>query len=365
LAWLDRDHVLTKNVEVLAGALQTLLKCSIGSPEDARNVWEATPAVLGACNDQTTYERPGAAEAYAWLHLLERYARTWSALRRLVEAGCLPMAKHGVRTLDVGSGAGPSAFAVLDFYNAMTEFSILTENLKWRQPPKLTCVETDDRTNHFRHMLAELVFEQSGRQFTNVLDLCNHLNDFQAILPSENRQRYQQQLLSETDEYFDEIRQEPTSDLIYSADDANEIANSLHRYRLIVFSNFLTTKETLVKFEANLVDILVDARPGSVVMILGGKGEPYPDIYANADRLARAAGFFVKIEGESVSSNDADDTNVANQIYEKGGEFCRHLLHLAPDAAEATRESRRVKSHFISARRKKAKTSQLWAYRKY
>ena len=65
------------------------------------------------------------------------------------------MGKYGVRALDVGTGPGPAAFAILDFYTAMSEFSEITYRPRWRQPPYVTCVELDRNANHFRHLLAE------------------------------------------------------------------------------------------------------------------------------------------------------------------------------------------------------------------
>ena len=115
LAWINEHQMLRKNFDVLANALWALLRRNIRTAEDAINVWRAVPAVLRRCNEQATYEKPGASVAYAWLHLLDRYVRTWLALERLVKANCLPMAKDGVRALDVGTGPGPSAFAIHDF----------------------------------------------------------------------------------------------------------------------------------------------------------------------------------------------------------------------------------------------------------
>ena len=105
------------------------------------------PAVLSRCNEQSTYEMPKAPETYAWLHLLDRYVRTWLALELLVKKSCIAMGEDGVRALDIGTGPGPAGFAVHDFYTAMVEFSELYNNLKWRQPPHITCVELDPGTN--------------------------------------------------------------------------------------------------------------------------------------------------------------------------------------------------------------------------
>ena len=361
LAWGTANGVLEMKFEALANALWTLLQNEIRTSEDAHAVWEAVPAVLARCNEQSTYEMPGAAIAYAWLHLLDRYARTWSALERLVTAGCLPLAKHGVRILDVGTGPGPSAFAAYDFYAAMTEFATQTGNIQWRQPPSITCVEFDGSTNRLRHHLAEIVFEQSERQSSGVLAMCFALSDFRAIVPRIERKHLQEMLRWAEDEYFDEITNEWGSSLRYSADEANDIAQSLHRYRLIIFSNFLTTVGTVGTFEPNLVDILSDAQPGSVIMVLGGKGGPYPDVYEYVNRLAESAGFRLEVAGELVSSAN---TVVSDRIYAEGIKVYEYLQRLAPDVAEEVLEVQMVRSHFTE-KRQAAPSSQLWAYRKH
>ncbi len=361
LAWVAANGVLETKFEALAAALSTLLQDEIRTPEDARSVWTATDAVLTRCNEQATYRIPGAAAAYAWLHLLDRYARTWSALERLLLAGCLPLARYGVRALDVGTGPGPSAFAVHDFYAAMTEFAFQTGNMEWRQPFAVTCVELDSSANHLRHRLAEIVSEQSDPKSEGVLAMCYALSDFRAIVPRAERKRLQQSLRWAEDEYFDEVRNEWTSDLRYSADEANDMAQLLHRYRMVVFSNFLTTVDVMATFEPNLVDIFSDAHPGSVAMVLGGKGEPYPGVYEYVDRLARPAGFRLEVAGEEVSSAD---TVVADRVYAEGVKAYTRLHNLAPDAAEETPEARRVRSHFTQSR-EPAPSSHLRAYRKH
>lgn len=361
LAWATANRIFETKFEMLAAALWTLLRNAIRTPEDVCAVWRATPSVLSRCNEQSTYTMPGAAAAYAWLHLLDRYARTWSALERLVVANCLPLARQGIRVLDVGTGPGPSAFAVHDFYTAMTEFAVQTDEMKWRQLPTITCVEYDSNTNYFRHNLAEILFEQSNRQFEGVLAICHALLDFRTIMPTVERKHLQEMLRWAEDEYFDEVANRWTSDLRYSADEANDIAQSLHRYRLIVFSNFLTTIGSVVNFESNLVEIFADAQPGSVVMVLGGKKEPYPEIYEYVNRLVKPAGFQLVIAGEEISSAN---TIVADRIYEEGVKFFEYLQELAPDGAAETQEARKVQSHFAKSRQV-APSSQLWAYRKY
>ena len=151
LRWIAANRILSSKFDALASALRTLFQRDVQKPEEARHIWNAAPAVLSRCNEQSTYEKQGASYAYAWLHLLDRYARTWNALEKLVEHGCLPLAKHGVRTLDVGTGPGPSAFAVCDFYAAIREFGAQNAIEQFHQSSAITCVELDRGMNWFRH----------------------------------------------------------------------------------------------------------------------------------------------------------------------------------------------------------------------
>ena len=169
LTYIREQGTLRIKFNVLSEGLYKHLCREVCTEEDARHVWEAVPAVLGCCNEQATYEKLGADWAYAWLHLLDRYVRTWIALEYLVEKSCIPMGKYGVSAIDVGTGPGPSAFAVHDFYTAMVDFSEQRNNSKWRQPSYVTCVELDGRTNRLRHILAEIVFELSQRKSEGVL----------------------------------------------------------------------------------------------------------------------------------------------------------------------------------------------------
>ena len=362
LAWVDERQMLQRKFDTLAAALRMLLHRKVHTTEEALNVWRAVPAVMGRCNEQQSYGETGAPTAYAWLHLLDRYVRTWLALERLVKENCLPMGKYGIGVLDVGTGPGPSAFAIHDFYNATVEYSEIRGNPRWRQPAELTCVELDAGTNSLRHHLTETLFAELRQESGSGIAICSALPDFGKILPTQERRQTFQALRNEEGEYYDETRNEWTSQPCWLPDEANAVAQSLHRYRLFAFGNFLTTPDRVNYFERNLLDILVDARPGSAVLVLGGKGRPYPEVYRSLDRLTRPAGFQLKIEGELVSYSDKAE--VGDQVYEEGQRFYRFLMQRIPRGGidEDARQTM-VRAHFEGARRA-APSSQIRAYRK-
>ena len=359
LSWVKGQRILSTKFDALATALSSLLKDSVRTAEQAPAVWLAVPKVLSHCNEKATYKMDGAACAYAWLHLLDRYVRTWFALEILVEKNCLPMGKNGVRALDVGTGPGPSAFAIHDFYASMIQFSQTRNDSRWRQPLHVTCVESDDNTKHLRHLLAEILFEQGERESEGVLAMCHNLRDFGKLEPTRERKETFQGLRNAEETYFDEVRGQSTSDLLYLAEEANYIAQSQHRYRLIAFSNFLTTVKTVKCFEPNLVDVLHDAAPGTILLVLGGKGGPYPEVYRYTDRLAKPAGFELEIHGATVSCAGSE---FAWRVHEEGRQFYEFLQGLSKNEDDATKGVReefqgQVPVHFSS--------SEVRAYRKH
>ena len=358
LDWVKTEQILSNKLDVLATALSSLLRENIHTSEQALDVWKAVPAVLCRCNDQAAYELPGAAEAYAWLHLLDRYTRTWIALERLVENHCLPLGKYGVNALDVGTGPGPAAFAIHDFYSAMTSYSEARGTPKWQQPSHVTCVEFDRSTNHFRHILAEIMFEQAQRQSEGVLAMCHALSDFGKLQPTQERKQYLQTLRNSEDEYFDEVAGHWTSESHYLSQDANALAQSLHRYRLITFSNFLTTVNAVKCFESNLLDVLQDAAPGSVLLVLGGKRGPYPEVYEYMNRLAEPSGFKLKVSNESVSCKGS---GVENRVYEEGSLIYQHLQGLSENNDVGTRK---IRAYFERESRPSFPSSEIRVYRK-
>ena len=360
LKWIEEENILLSKFDALATALYSLLHDRILTTEAGQDVWRAVPYVLARCNEQDTYEKPGAADAYAWLHLLERYVRTWLALEKLVEACCIPLARHGIRALDVGTGPGPSGFAIHDFYSAMTEFSEQTGKLKWRQPAAVTCVESSYSTNWLRHHLAEIIYARSQQKSKGVIKMCHALQDFGKILPTQERKASRKHLLWE-DVYFDEVL--GVEESRHSPDEANQIAQSLHRYRLITFSNFLTSKKMVKEtFRSNLDVIFRDANPGTAVLVLGAKDNHYPQIYKEVDCIAEQAGFQRKIAGERIS---VQDSGIADRIFEEGLQFYKHLQYLAPNKNPTAPKTKRVCDYFENEIPDYPTTPQLRAYRKY
>ena len=358
LRWLRVSKALQTGFSALRSNLHALLEERVQTKEDALKVWTAVPSVMGECDDPDTFTKPETVSAYSWLHLPDRYVRTWLTLQEFVKHFLLPMGKEGVRVLDVGTGPGPAAFATHDFYAAMTAYAEVSGNELWRQPPDMTCVESSRAMNSFRHHLAEFMAMHGAPH--SVLAMCSDIGDFESILPTEGRRALNHSLRGQEDEYYDEEREQWDSDLRYTPEEANEIANNQHRYRLFTFSNFLTNTTIVDKFDANLTDILNDAGAGSVLVLIGGKEGEYERVRQKVADLAHKAGFSRTIENLRVSSQDAamHDAEYAEQL-----RFYRRLKCIAGDLHDLE-EVNWIKKYFEKDKAGSWGTSAIHAYRK-
>lgn len=314
LRYFDERRCRTTGAADLAAKLTSFLITSIQTPQHAAAFWRAVPAVLDRCDDLDTYRLDMAPEAYAWVHLLDRYVRTWRALEAMLQSLCLPLASRGVNVLDVGTGPGPSTSAIADFYSAVTEYARLTGDPHLQQPTSITAVEMTWENNAFRSRFREATLATSTESFV--------LDDARSIDPRQMRARVRENLLDEC-EYNPETG---THEPVVWPETADLESQGLYRYRLITLSNFLTNPEILDSVRASLSAIFSDLQPGSVVLNIGGVGKQYPRIYERLDQVAFDSGLQRKIEGVRVAST-AEDTSI---IVESARRVAQHVSDLSP-----------------------------------
>lgn len=358
LAWLREGRILTRRVELYSNVVSTLLLAEITTGADAREVWAGAGQALSHSDSYTVEQGRRVVHAYAWLHFLERYVRTWKALEFLLEQWCLPMGKRGVRALDVGAGLGPAAFAIHDFYVATVEFADKTGHPTWRQPVEVTCVENASGFNALRHHIAEFVYQESRGSRPSILSITSNLPDFAAFRPQQERKERFAALRDSEEDYFDENLGVWTSDKVRSADEANEIAQSLHRYRLFSFANFLTEPRMVDDFSENLAEALGKASAGSTMLVIGGKGPPYPETYRKLSALAKAAGFRKLTLDVEVASTGSE---VADRVYHTGQRLYDHLQRLARNDEPSLRW---LRLHYEGQGSGSVSSSKVQAYRK-
>ena len=359
LDWLQLERCLNKRFDALAIALRATLNDLVRTAADARAVWRAAPAVLRHCNDPETFSMPQAQTAYAWLHMLDRYVRTWLALEHLLRSSLLPMGKLGVRALDVGTGPGPSAFATHDFFAAMEEYALTTASARWKQPPEIACVDPDLDMNRIRHLVAERLAIAGAPR--SVLALTGGFHDFGGLYPIRERKQLENSLRNQYDEYWNEHRGEWDADPVYTSEEANREASSHHRYRLFTFSNFLTTLDMVSNFQDNIEEILADAHAGSVLLMMGAKGGCYPAIRERIAKLAEVGRFRRHHDTFAVASAHA---KFEQRLREEVRSFYYRLKQLAAELPANGPDGAKLRSELEGHRPMAFSTSIVLAFRK-
>lgn len=301
LAWLDSKNRAEAALEKLASDLFNFICSQVQTADDARALWNVIPDVRAACNFETTYEKDFAAEAYAYVHLLDRYWRTFDVLREITSRGALPIASNGVQALDVGTGPGPTPYAIQDFYELLRQYGHehgLT--LFQKQTLKVSIVEKSTSMQRFLHHFSERSL-RAGPFGADSEDLS--MLDF-----AQEREKVRQKLLredwyeAETGDYY------PT----YSPCEANNLSQAHHRYRLAIFSNFFTLNETVEFFAPRVSNIYSDLRHGGTVIILSAKSGHYGPIHKRLEELAIASGLKPLPEVPTVLGGDTYDRVAAS-----------------------------------------------------
>jgi hypothetical protein len=100
-------------VELLADfVIDEIGRARFECPDAVLMFWKQIPVVHKCCSVPGIFDNPWAVHAYAYVHLLERYRRTWTVLKYLSSVAVLPLGVRGVRTLDIGTGPAPALFAI-------------------------------------------------------------------------------------------------------------------------------------------------------------------------------------------------------------------------------------------------------------
>ena len=179
-----------------------------------------------------------------------------------------------------------------------------------------------------RSQLWEMAYSVCRGDWPSGLLGWNNLTDFNEIRPNQERADEFARLRGADITYWDEIREEEASELLYTDQEANEQSQSMHRYRLFVFANFFTSRELVDDMAEKLGELLADANPGSVLLVMGGERRDYPGIYEEMQRIAVAAGFRIIVPDASASSeiSSVDDIVSAESL-----RAFEHAQKLAPN----------------------------------
>ena len=179
-----------------------------------------------------------------------------------------------------------------------------------------------------RSQLWETAYSLSRGTWPSQLSSWSNLKELSEIRPKQERTDEFSRLRWADITYWDEVREEEVSELLYTGEEANDLSQSMHRYRLFVFANFFTSRELVDDKAENLMELLVDANPGSVLLVMGAESGGYLDIYNELRRIALIAGFRIIVPDAKASSEIAAIDDI---VSEESLKIFEHTQKLSPN----------------------------------
>jgi hypothetical protein len=111
----------------------------------------------------------------------------------------------------------------------------------------------------------------------------------------------------------------------YGADEAHQIALSLHRYRLVIFSHVLTSDPIFEQFLPAIDSIFHDCSTGTVCLVLGALGKKFKPRRRALTRLGRIHGLKrIRLLEQEIETTD----RIENEINAAQHRIFAHLDRL-------------------------------------
>ena len=196
-------------------------------------------------------------------------------LLTLLHAGILPMRTKGVNVLDVGTGPAPSLYAIEDFYSAFLDFASENSIQELNTPePTLEFIEDSRYMVWFIHHFSEYCCRNGPYHpmlwdFSSIDVVTKHRLD---------KERYIYQF-SEEDDITEELAR-------LWVHENEPWWNENWHYNFVIFSNFLTQLHQITELTNEIEAVFRSLRHGGIVIVVGGTGNQYPDLYTGIEQMA-------------------------------------------------------------------------------
>jgi len=257
--------------------------------------------VLTSC-DHLTFDNGAEALAYAGLHLLDRYGRVNQVLEYLIRIGRLPLRIRGARVLEVGAGPAPALYAARDFYAALLSWPGLGDV----ECGPLATFDTLDRGqawDRFLHHLSEsLMGVRGGTLEDGSLAFGRSVHDFKGF---DVKQRHHESVGHSAARIANEFdaADEPISDATARQMAYEQGVREPSAYDMVFLCNFLTQPSMLENFEPEFRSLAFSLTPGGLLIVLGGIGNSYPELYSKVKAIAASANLLDVSPRDALAAN--------------------------------------------------------------
>jgi SAM-dependent methyltransferase len=254
------------------------------------------PDVLRSC-DSLEFDSAAQTVAYTIWHLADRYGRVTQVLDRLFELGHLPMRLRGATVLEVGAGPAPALYAIRDYYDDLLAW-IAADELSIEAAPirLLASIDRGAAWSTLLHRLSEALWSTHWPRTETPLPFAISYDNLVGFsvrdIHVEGIEQSTRSIEAEFERSGEGISENAARQL--ALEDGFYPPSA---YDLIIMCNFLTNVTFTERFEAEISELARSLTPGGLLIVLGGVGRDYPEIYEKlrgiieASRLRSLNGF--------------------------------------------------------------------------
>ena len=277
--WLDTNDYLNKNFALMQEVVTEYLERAFeGSWEDVDMqalICRQIPTVLSRC-DEITYNEPGVPEAYILIHFLDRYHRFQLIFMDMLKKGTFPI-RETIDVMDVGTGPGPSLFALSDMILLINQYLGEKENSKGISVVNLDYVEQSEGFRQFMHHATEMIMAKGHESFVRF-----HFGTYRNAATFQSGEK---RLV-----YVDAWK-------VMASPDEEDYFRAVPRYvpykrsfDMVIYSNFLTNVNVVNMFQKQLKKTMFYLRNRGVMVIVGAKptDPKYAPVYTQIDTILRS-----------------------------------------------------------------------------
>jgi SAM-dependent methyltransferase len=248
------------------------------------------------CCDDLWFLDNDEAAAYTVQHLTDRYGRVTQVLERLFDAGHLPLRLRKLSVLEVGAGPAPGLYATRDFYADLAQWAEATgQQTEFLPVTHMHALDRGEAWGRLLHHLSErlislrseipsspgaLPFRVEYDNLVGFSTICEHVRalDHMAAVISADFDRADESIAPSTARRFAE----------------EDGVDRPSAYDLVLMCNFLTTKDSVKDFRADLRQLASSLTPGGVLIVIGappgGEKSKYAQIWSDLRALVRDTG---------------------------------------------------------------------------
>jgi len=268
--WLIESDFLYKRFDLLTNVMIEYIRKKLYNAEVAGEVASEFSNVLKSC-DEIDYNKDSTAIAYSILHFLPRYHRFQLVFNNMLENDLIPLKNKPINILDIGTGPGPTLFALSDLYLSLNLFGKkynIEKLIKQEYIPDYV-----ERSRGFRNWL---------HHFTEIANWLNAHED-NWIVPYHHGTFHDFKNIR-FEEYYNH------SNLNNNGQTIIEVRQKKYRFNLILLSNFLTQIKQVEELKKELQNCMRYSRDQGKLVVVGASGsvdqnKDYVEMYENIKRI--------------------------------------------------------------------------------